>query len=103
VQDYLPFHDWSAINKLETIGAYIIAVSTAPFLANVVLTMRRKTRDKENPWEGNTLEWYTSSPPPPHNFDSLPEIHSERPLFDLRHADELAVHADATTSTTGAH
>ncbi len=38
-----------------------------------------------DPWQGNTLEWYTSSPPPVHNFDDLPEIHSERPLFDLRH------------------
>ncbi len=104
VQDYLPFHDWTFINRLETLGAYIIAVSTAPFLANIVLTMRRKTRDQENPWDANTLEWYTTSPPPSHNFDSLPEIHSERPLFDLHHADELAVHADATTtSTTGAH
>jgi cytochrome c oxidase subunit 1 len=104
VQDYLPLHDWTGINQLETLGAYIIAVSTAPFLANIVLTMRRKTRDQENPWDANTLEWATSSPPPPHNFDSLPEIHSERPLFDLHHADELAVHADATTtSTTGAH
>jgi cytochrome c oxidase subunit I len=102
IQDYLPLHDWTGINQLETIGAYIIAISTAPFLANVILTARRKDRDPENPWDANTLEWYTTSPPPPHNFDSLPEIHSERPLFDLHHADELAVHADATAPTTGA-
>src|SRR5919197_1594762 len=98
VQDYLPLPDWTGLNQLETIGAYIIAISTAPFLANVVLTMRRKDRDPENPWDANTLEWYTTSPPPAHNFDSLPEIHSERPLFDLHHADELAAHADATTT-----
>jgi cytochrome c oxidase subunit I len=64
----------------------------------VVMTIRRKDKDPEDPWEGNTLEWYTTSPPPAHNFDSLPEIHSERPLFDLRHADELTVHPDATTT-----
>ena len=39
----------------------------------------------DDPWEGNTLEWATSSPPPPHNFDRLPPIRSERPVFDLRH------------------
>jgi heme/copper-type cytochrome/quinol oxidase subunit 1 len=39
----------------------------------------------DDPWEANTLEWATSSPPPPYNFDRLPEIRSERPLFDLRH------------------
>jgi cytochrome c oxidase subunit 1 len=98
IQDYEPLPDWIGLNQLQTVGALIIALSTAPFLANVVMTMRRKDKDPEDPWEGNTLEWYTTSPPPAHNFDSLPEIHSERPLFDLRHADELTVHPDATTT-----
>jgi len=98
IQDYPALPEWVGLNQLQTVGALIIALSTAPFLANVVMTLRRKDRDPEDPWEGNTLEWYTTSPPPAHNFDSLPEIHSERPLFDLRHADELTVHPDATTT-----
>ena len=98
IQDYPALPDWVGLNQLQTVGALIIALSTAPFLANVVMTLRRKDRDPEDPWEGNTLEWYTTSPPPAHNFDRLPEIHSERPLFDLRHADELTVHPDATTT-----
>jgi cytochrome c oxidase subunit 1 len=102
IADYFPLHDWTGLNQLETFGSLLIAVSTAPFLANVWLTLRRKDRDEENPWDANSLEWYTTSPPPAHNFDSLPEIHSERPLFDANHADELAVHTEATTTETGA-
>ena len=98
IQDYAPLKDWIGLNQFQTAGALLIALSTAPFLANVVMTLRRKDRDPEDPWEANTLEWYTTSPPPAHNFDSLPEIHSERPLFDLRHADELTVDPDATTT-----
>jgi cytochrome c oxidase subunit 1 len=103
IADYIPYDNWTGLNQVETIGSLLIAVSTAPFLANVWLTLRRKDRDPENPWDANSLEWYTTSPPPAHNFDSLPEIRSERPLFDAKHANDLAVHADATTTTeTGA-
>jgi cytochrome c oxidase subunit 1 len=84
ISDYLPEVNWQALNSLSTVGALLIAVSTVPFLANVVITARRSDRDPEDPWEGNSLEWYTTSPPPAHNFDSLPPIRSERPLFDQR-------------------
>ena len=43
----------------------------------------------DNPWDGQTLEWACSSPPPDHNFEALPPIRSERPVWDANHPDEL--------------
>ena len=56
-----------------------------PLLWNVFISLRSGEIAGDDPWEGNTLEWATTSPPPPYNFDRLPEIRSERPVFDVRH------------------
>jgi cytochrome c oxidase subunit I len=85
--------DWEVLNFISTIGAFTIAVSMIPFLIAVVAAFLRPKDQPQDPWQANTLEWYTSSPPPVHNFDDVPEIHSERPLFDLRHG---ATHEHAT-------
>src|SRR4029078_8556089 len=77
---------WNGWNLLATIGRFIIAASILPFLWNVFISLRNGKVAGDDPGEGNTLEWATSSPPPPYNFDRLPEIRSERPLFDVRHA-----------------
>jgi heme/copper-type cytochrome/quinol oxidase subunit 1 len=56
-----------------------------PFLWNIFVSLRSGKPAGDDPWEGNTLEWATTSPPPPYNFDRLPQIRSERPVFDVRH------------------
>jgi cytochrome c oxidase subunit 1 len=85
IANYAPEAGWSDLNLLATIGGFTIAASMLPFLWNVFVTMRSGEPAGDDPWEGNTLEWATSSPPPPYNFDRLPEIRSERPVFDTRH------------------
>ena len=83
---------WTLLNSLSTTGAFMIGVSMIVFLINIVITFRKPKGAANNPWEGNTLEWWTTSPPPVHNFDDFPEIHSERPLFDLRHPEAVHHH-----------
>jgi cytochrome c oxidase subunit 1 len=85
VADYSPDAGWTILNAMSTAGAFLIAISVLPFLVNVVATLINGEPAGDDPWEGNTLEWATNSPPPPYNFDRLPPIHSERPLFFLTH------------------
>ena len=72
------------LNRLSTAGAYVLAVSILPFLWNLWVSWRHPIPAGDDPWGGHTLEWATSSPPPPHNFEALPRIRSDRPLWDLR-------------------
>jgi len=88
IADYSATAGWNDLNLLATIGGFTIAVSMLPFLWNVFITLRGGEPAGDDPWEGNTLEWATSSPPPPYNFDHLPPIRSERPVFDRRHAND---------------
>ncbi len=85
IANYSPEAGWNNLNLLATIGGFTIALSMLPFIWNVFVTLRNGEPAGDDPWEGNTLEWATSSPPPPYNFDRLPEIRSERPVFDARH------------------
>ena len=100
IVDYAPNPGWTEMNFLSTIGAFMIAVSVLPFLWNVFITLRLPQTAPDDPWDGNTLEWATTSPPPPYNFDVLPPIRSERPLFDLKHG-AVAAHGVALPATAG--
>jgi cytochrome c oxidase subunit 1 len=93
IPDYAPADGFTFLNRVSTVGAVILGVSTLPFLWNVWRTLRRGERIGADPWgAGQTLEWYTSSPPPAENFDRpLPEIRSNRPVWDLRHGEEATV------------
>ncbi|MEZ0090862.1 cytochrome c oxidase subunit I [Streptacidiphilus sp. EB129] len=85
--DYLPVDGFTTLNTISSAGAFLLGLSTLPFLYNVWHTGhygRRVTED--DPWGfGRSLEWATSCPPPRHNFHALPRIRSESPAFDLHH------------------
>ncbi len=85
------------LNRVSTVGAYVMAIGMALFLVNVVRSWRRPVAAEDNPWDGATLEWATSSPPPAHNFHSLPPIRSARPVWDANHPE----HSDAAPVIAG--
>jgi cytochrome c oxidase subunit 1 len=94
---------WITLNDLSTAGSGIIAIGVLIFLANLFVSLRHRVPAGDDPWQGQSLEWATSSPPPPLNFDRpLPPIRSFAPLLDLREAaaDRDADGVGATAGST---
>jgi len=71
-----------AVNLLETIGAYIFALGVLLFVINFFWSLRAGEPAGSNPWDAGTLEWASTSPPPPFNFAVLPTVRSRNPLWE---------------------
>jgi cytochrome c oxidase subunit I len=92
VASYPSNQGWQSWNVISTVGALIIGASFIVFVVNLLVSWRSPVRAGDNPWDANSLEWWTTSPPPHHNFVSLPLIRSERPVWDAHHPDAPALH-----------
>ncbi len=76
---------WEVYNLISTSGSGIMALGVLVFVWNVIVTTRTGARVGNDPWVADTLEWYTTSPPPEDNFPTgVPYVTSARPLRDLR-------------------
>jgi heme/copper-type cytochrome/quinol oxidase subunit 1 len=89
VVDAYKFFDHTGVNAenlIATIGAFVLAIGILLTLANAMLSRNGGARAGHDQWGGDSLEWFTLSPPEPHNFDVLPDVRSERPMRDIRTA-----------------
>jgi cytochrome c oxidase subunit I len=71
-------------NLISTVGAFIIAAGVAVTILAVVRGLKTGVVAGPDPWKANTLEWFTTSPPPVNNFDVVPQVRSVEPMKDIR-------------------
>jgi cytochrome c oxidase subunit 1 len=89
IETYNAGMGWNFLNLLSSIGAYITGLGVLASVWNMFTSLRKGPIAGDNPWDGQTLEWACSSPPPDHNFEALPPVRSERPVWDANHPDML--------------
>jgi cytochrome c oxidase subunit 1/cytochrome c oxidase subunit I+III len=75
---------WDWLNLITTVGSFVFAVGVLLFVINILVSQRRGRVAGNNPWDAPTLEWATTSPPPPYNFVVIPTVASRHPLWEGR-------------------
>jgi cytochrome c oxidase subunit 1 len=88
IYTYEPGRGWEIYNMISSIGVIFQAAGVLCLVANVLWSLRHGTPAGDDPWDAWTLEWATTSPPPEYNFETLPEVRSRRPLWDLKHPED---------------
>jgi cytochrome c oxidase subunit 1 len=84
IYTYQPGSGWGTYNMISSIGSYILGIGIVLTVINVSRSLRRGALAGPDPWKGNTLEWFTTSPPPANNFDAIPRVRSVEPMRDIR-------------------
>jgi cytochrome c oxidase subunit I len=86
---------WDFWNLLQTVGAFVIAVSVLVFMYNVWVSLRNGKRAGNDPWDGRTLEWTIPSPPPEYNFAEIPVVRSRDAFWHEKYIDPHAIEGAA--------
>ena len=84
VYEYADVNNLEIYNLISTIGSFILAVGILLTIINIVVSVRSGAKAGPDPWKANTLEWFTPSPPPRNNFDTVPRVRSVEPMKDIR-------------------
>ncbi len=84
IYDYPASAGWEGYNLISTIGSFILGIGVLITFVNVLVSVKKGQKAGNDPWQGNTLEWFTQSPPPENNFDEIPRVRSVEPMKDIR-------------------
>jgi cytochrome c oxidase subunit I len=71
-------------NAISTVGSFILGSGVLVTIINVARSLKSGAIAGPDPWKANTLEWFTASPPPVNNFDTIPQVRSAEPMRDIR-------------------
>jgi heme/copper-type cytochrome/quinol oxidase subunit 1 len=84
VNKYYDVDSLGTYNLIASVGSFVLALGVVLTLANAAYSARHGVATGADPWGGTTLEWFAPSPPPPHNFDVIPDVRGSEPLRDIR-------------------
>jgi cytochrome c oxidase subunit I len=84
VYEYADVNHLHLYNLISTIGSFILATGVLLTVINLVRSVKKGPIAGPDPWKANTLEWFTPSPPPENNFDTIPRVRSVEPMKDIR-------------------
>ena len=84
IYEYADVGHLELYNLISTVGSFILGLGVLVTVLNVVKSVKTGALAGPDPWKGNTLEWFTSSPPPVNNFDVVPRVRSVEPMKDIR-------------------
>jgi cytochrome c oxidase subunit 1 len=84
VYDYSGDLGVGGYNMISTIGSFMLGIGVLLTVINALRSYKNGKVAGNDPWKGNTLEWYVQSPPPVNNFDVVPRVRSVEPMKDIR-------------------
>jgi cytochrome c oxidase subunit 1 len=84
VYEYPDVGNLELYNLISTVGSFILGLGILVTVVNVLRSLKTGAVAGPDPWKGNTLEWFTTSPPPVVNFETIPRVRSVEPMKDIR-------------------
>jgi cytochrome c oxidase subunit 1 len=84
IYDYSGDLGVNGYNMISTIGSFMLGIGVLITVVNALRSYRHGKPAGNDPWHGNTLEWFVQSPPPVNNFDVVPRVRSVEPMKDIR-------------------